>query len=201
MGYRVGNIYVIATVAVVGGGLFGFDISSLSAQLGENAYKCYFNQGPNGPPFNDNPNCTGPASGVQGGITAAMAGGSWLGALISGTLSDRLGRKWSIMAGCIVWLVLFSLRWILASNLRQDGRFNNYLRFSKYRYAHRRTHHQRSCSRCRISSSPSLYFRTGSTFTTRPLCRFTAMGNHLGNSYHVLVSHSQHSNHQYGIGY
>ena len=99
----VGNIYVIASVAVVGGGLFGFDISSMSAQLSENAYKCYFNQGPQGPPFNDNLNCSGPRSLVQGGITASMAGGSWLGALISGILSDRVWRKRLIQFGCLVW--------------------------------------------------------------------------------------------------
>lgn len=39
----IGNIYVIAGVAVTGGALFGFDISSLSAQLGMQSYKCYFN--------------------------------------------------------------------------------------------------------------------------------------------------------------
>lgn len=99
----IGNIYVIASVAVVGGGLFGFDISSMSAQLGENSYKCYFNQGPNGPPFNDDLDCSGPTSLNQGGITAAMAAGSWLGALFSGPISDRMGRKWSIMLGCIIW--------------------------------------------------------------------------------------------------
>lgn len=32
--YTVGNVYVIAAVAVIGGGLFGFDISSMSAILG-----------------------------------------------------------------------------------------------------------------------------------------------------------------------
>lgn len=98
----VGNIYVIAAVAVVGGGLFGFDISSLSAQLGEQSYLCYFNQGPHGPPFTQE-KCSGPHELVQGGITASMAAGSWLGALISGPLSDRLGRKYSIMVGCIIW--------------------------------------------------------------------------------------------------
>lgn len=98
----IGNIYVIAAVAVVGGGLFGFDISSLSAQLGEQAYKCYFNQGPEGPPFNNN-ECSGPRELVQGGITASMAAGSWAGALCSGPLSDRAGRKASIMTGCIIW--------------------------------------------------------------------------------------------------
>ncbi|KAK7426454.1 high affinity glucose transporter [Neonectria magnoliae] len=101
----IGNIYVIAGVAVVGGALFGFDISSVSAQLSENSYKCYFNQGPHGPPYSDTEHCSGPRSLVQGGITASMAAGSWLGALISGPLSDRLGRKWSIMSGCIVWMI------------------------------------------------------------------------------------------------
>ncbi|KAM0428511.1 hypothetical protein ACHAPT_006871 [Fusarium lateritium] len=101
----IGNIYAIAGVAVVGGALFGFDISSVSAQLGENSYKCYFNQGPKGPPFTDDDDCSGPKSLHQGGITASMAAGSWLGALISGPLSDRLGRKYSIMVGCIIWII------------------------------------------------------------------------------------------------
>ncbi|PHH80223.1 hypothetical protein CDD80_2424 [Ophiocordyceps camponoti-rufipedis] len=101
----IGNIYVIAAVSVVGGGLFGFDISSLSAQLGEQAYLCYFNQGPSGPPFNDDEKCTGPRDVVQGGITAAMAAGSWLGALASGPLSDRAGRRYSIMVGCVIWVI------------------------------------------------------------------------------------------------
>jgi hypothetical protein len=46
MPYVVGNVYVIAAVAVVGGALFGFDISSMSAIISTPAYLCYFNQGP-----------------------------------------------------------------------------------------------------------------------------------------------------------
>lgn len=98
----VGNIYVIASIAVVGGGLFGFDIASISAQLTEPAYLCYFNQGPHGPPFDDQ-DCSGPTSLHQGGISAAMPAGSWLGALISGPLSDRIGRKKAIIIGSIIW--------------------------------------------------------------------------------------------------
>ncbi|KAL7929833.1 glucose transporter [Trichoderma chlorosporum] len=100
----IGNIYVIAGVSVVGGALFGFDISSVSAQLAEQSYLCYFNQDEN-PPTTADGTCGGPRPLVQGGITASMAAGSWLGALISGPLSDRLGRKYSIMVGCIIWLV------------------------------------------------------------------------------------------------
>jgi len=67
----------------------------MSAIIGTDPYKCYFNQG-------DKP-CQGPKSDVQGGITASMAGGSWLAALVSGYLSDILGRKKAIMIGAVIW--------------------------------------------------------------------------------------------------
>ncbi|TVY65728.1 MFS glucose transporter mfs1 [Lachnellula suecica] len=95
--YQVGNVYVIAAVSVLGGALFGFDISSMSAIISTPAYLCYFNQG-------DTP-CVGPQAGVQGGITAAMPGGSWLGALVSGYVSDILGRKRSIQIGATIWCI------------------------------------------------------------------------------------------------
>lgn len=37
--YTVGNFYVIAAAAVIGGGLFGFDISSMSAIIGVQQHK------------------------------------------------------------------------------------------------------------------------------------------------------------------
>ena len=66
----------------------------MSAILGTQAYKCYFNQGG----VNSKGACAGPSSGTQGGITAAMPAGSWVGALVSGYLSDIFGRKKSIVS-------------------------------------------------------------------------------------------------------
>ncbi|KAE9370509.1 putative high-affinity glucose transporter [Stipitochalara longipes BDJ] len=103
MGYQVGNVYVIAAVAVVGGGLFGFDISSMSAIISTNAYLCYFNQGPYY--WDKDHICSGPRASVQGGITASMPGGSWLGALISGYVSDILGRRRAIQVGSVIWVI------------------------------------------------------------------------------------------------
>jgi MFS family permease len=71
----------------------------MSAILPTTQYKCYFNQGPAGG------DCTGPNSNTQGGITASMAGGSWLAALISGYITDILGRKKAIMTGAVIWVI------------------------------------------------------------------------------------------------
>lgn len=94
---QIGNVYFITAISIIGGGLFGFDVSSMSAIITTDAYLCYFNQGPAGE------KCTGPRSDVQGGITASMAGGSWLAALFSGFLSDRFGRKTAIQVGAVIW--------------------------------------------------------------------------------------------------
>lgn len=99
----VGNIYVIAAIAVIGGGLFGFDISSMSAIITTESYLCYFAKSSIHINAEGKRVCPGPSSDVQGGITASMAGGSWLGALASGFLSDMVGRKHSIMVGSVIW--------------------------------------------------------------------------------------------------
>lgn len=73
----------------------------MSAILGTKPYKCYFNQG--------SVPCNGPTSTVQGGITASMAGGSWVSALVSGYISDIMGRKKAIMVGAVVWYVFLQM--------------------------------------------------------------------------------------------
>ncbi|RYP60226.1 hypothetical protein DL770_010033 [Monosporascus sp. CRB-9-2] len=99
---QFGNIYIIAATAVIGGALFGFDISSMSAIISTQPYRCQFNRAPW---RNSEGLCYGPNPDVQGGITAAMPGGSWLGALVSGFLSDIYGRKTSIQIGAVIWIV------------------------------------------------------------------------------------------------
>ncbi|KAL7276952.1 high affinity glucose transporter [Rhizina undulata] len=86
----VTNIYAICAFAAIGGGLFGFDISSMSGVLGTNAYKNYFNN---------------PQGSRQGGITAAMPAGSLVGALASSYLGDYFGRKVAIQIGAAIWII------------------------------------------------------------------------------------------------
>ncbi|OLL26196.1 High-affinity glucose transporter [Neolecta irregularis DAH-3] len=81
--------WTTSLVATIGGGLFGFDISSVSAFIGTQQYKDYFH----------NPN-----SNLQGGITASMSAGSFAGSLVAGYLSDRLGRRKAIQIGAVIWM-------------------------------------------------------------------------------------------------
>ncbi|KAJ5110259.1 High-affinity glucose transporter [Penicillium argentinense] len=117
MVYTIGNIYIITTVAVIGGALFGFDIASMSAMVGDffkvslltarrlslgtQQYRCFFNQ----TGTNEEGSCGGPTSSTQGGISAAMPGGSFVGALISGIVTDWLGRKHAIQVGSVIWCI------------------------------------------------------------------------------------------------
>lgn len=74
----------------------------MSAIISTQPYLCQFNQLGR----NEKNLCIGPTNDVQGGITAAMPGGSWLGALCSGFVSDTFGRKRSIQIGSVIWYVV-----------------------------------------------------------------------------------------------
>ncbi|KAK9456903.1 general substrate transporter [Dipodascopsis uninucleata] len=82
--------YALAAVATIGGTLFGFDVSSVSAFVDNPDYRAFFGY---------------PTDVQQGGITAAMAGGSLVGSLFSGYVSDRIGRKNSVQCGAVTWLI------------------------------------------------------------------------------------------------
>jgi MFS family permease len=84
------NVYLISGLTTIGGLIQGFDVSSMSAIIGTDQYKTYFNK---------------PDAVLQGGITASMAGGSLLGSLFSSWTSDRFGRRDSLFIACIIWLV------------------------------------------------------------------------------------------------
>ncbi|KAI1141654.1 general substrate transporter [Hypoxylon sp. FL0543] len=88
--YQATNVYLICGFAAIGGGLFGFDISSMSGVIGTSAYKRYF----------DNP-----VSYRQGGITASMPAGSLVGSLASSFVADRFSRKVALQVACVLWII------------------------------------------------------------------------------------------------
>ncbi|KAI0465497.1 high affinity glucose transporter [Komagataella kurtzmanii] len=84
------NIYAIAITATVSGLMFGFDISSVSSFVSQDHYRNYFNR---------------PDSLTQGGITASMAGGSFLGSLFSSDFQDIFGRRVALHMCSVLWII------------------------------------------------------------------------------------------------
>lgn len=70
--------------------LFGFDVSSMSAWIGSDQYLEYFGH---------------PDSNKQGGITASMSAGSFIGSLAAGYLCDRLGRRGVLKVASVIWVI------------------------------------------------------------------------------------------------
>ncbi|KAK3385571.1 general substrate transporter [Podospora didyma] len=84
------NVQLVALIATLGGMLFGFDISSMSAIVVTDQYLSYFNN---------------PSGVIQGAIGSALAAGSVIGSAVAGPISDKIGRRDAIMFACIFWLV------------------------------------------------------------------------------------------------
>ncbi|KAL8902701.1 MAG: hypothetical protein Q9207_004453 [Kuettlingeria erythrocarpa] len=88
--YQNYNVYAVCTFAAIGGGLFGFDISSMSGVLATQAYMNYFRVH---------------GRYRQGAITGAMAGGSFFGTLASSFIADKMSRKTAIQIAAVIWIV------------------------------------------------------------------------------------------------
>lgn len=84
------NIYVIAMISCLSGMMFGFDISSMSAFIGQDSYQKFFHS----------PNST-----LQGFITSSMALGSFFGSLASSFVSEPCGRRASLMICSMLWMI------------------------------------------------------------------------------------------------
>lgn len=84
------NTYLVAFVATVGGMLFGFDISSMSAIILSDQYNNFFKT---------------PSGIQQGAIGAALAAGSVIGSLMAGPISNRIGRRDAVFFAGLWWLV------------------------------------------------------------------------------------------------
>ncbi|KAK6197485.1 high-affinity glucose transporter [Scheffersomyces amazonensis] len=84
------NVYLIASISTIAGMMFGFDISSMSAFIGEDAYLNFFHT---------------PSANVQGFITSCMPLGSFFGSIASTFISEPFGRRLSLLLCAFFWSV------------------------------------------------------------------------------------------------
>ncbi|KAF6006421.1 high affinity glucose transporter [Brettanomyces bruxellensis] len=87
---KVYNVYIVCSISTISGMMFGVDISSISAFIGTDQYRRYFNN---------------PGSAIQGFITSSMALGSFFGSLATSFVSEPLGRRISLVICSFFWVV------------------------------------------------------------------------------------------------
>lgn len=118
---KIYNTYFVALIATLGGMLFGFDISSMSAIIGTDQYNDFFHN---------------PEGIYQGVIGAALAAGSIIGSFIAGPTSDAVGRRNAIGFGMAVstrtaWTDPNSLPVVVGWYSRADS--SQWLRYARCR--------------------------------------------------------------------
>jgi hypothetical protein len=86
--YTISNIYVLAAFGTIGGALFGFDVSSMSAWIDQDQYLEYFNY---------------PDANMQGGVGNTLQSSMEIPVLTS-LSADHGFHVWWIVHWC-------SLRW------------------------------------------------------------------------------------------
>lgn len=73
--YQISNIYALAAFGTIGGALFGFDVSSMSAWIDQDQYLEYFDS---------------PSSDLQGGVSSQTL---WYGGLDNSSDTDSINRS------------------------------------------------------------------------------------------------------------
>lgn len=87
--------YLICAFASFGGIFFGYDSGYINGVLGSSIfYKLV-----------DGANATSLSTSHTSLVTSILSAGTFVGALIAGDVSDRIGRKWSVITGCFIYLI------------------------------------------------------------------------------------------------
>lgn len=86
--------YVICAFASIGGLFFGYDSGYINGVNGSAAfYKAV-----------DGPDATALSNPHQSLIVSILSAGTFFGALIAGDVAEKIGRKWTVILGCAIYI-------------------------------------------------------------------------------------------------
>lgn len=87
--------YLICAFASFGGIFFGYDSGYINGVNGS-ALFIHLVEGPT---------ATALTTSHSSLITSILSAGTFFGAIIAGDVADRIGRKWTVIAGCFIYLI------------------------------------------------------------------------------------------------
>src|ERR1700750_2345115 len=96
--------YLMCAFASFGGIFFGYDSGYINGVNGDNyfVHSVQPNSPLNVPPGADAPSLS---SAHQSLIVSILSCGTFFGAIIAGDLADMIGRKWTVIMGCGIYIV------------------------------------------------------------------------------------------------
>ncbi|KAK3675836.1 hypothetical protein LTR78_004477 [Recurvomyces mirabilis] len=94
------NVYLLTTVAYMGSLLFGFDTGVMGSVLALNAFKDDFGLPPGKTGFASERNAE-----VSSNVVSLLTAGCFFGAIASSFINEKIGRRPTLMAFCVVFLI------------------------------------------------------------------------------------------------
>jgi len=82
--------FLVGVFASLGSVLFGYDLGVIAGVISCDTFKSFFNN---------------PSDTDTGIVVSFFTGGAFCGAGLAGPAGDRLGRRWTIVVGCVIYLL------------------------------------------------------------------------------------------------
>ncbi|KAH6683205.1 MFS sugar transporter-like protein [Halenospora varia] len=82
--------FLVGVFASMGSILFGYDLGVIAEVIASETFTSFFNK---------------PTSTETGIVVSFFTGGAFCGAGLAGPIGDKLGRRWTILIGCIIFLL------------------------------------------------------------------------------------------------
>ncbi|KAK5449979.1 hypothetical protein LTS15_008552 [Exophiala xenobiotica] len=87
--------YLMCAFASFGGIFFGYDSGYINGVLGSDIFVRNV----------EGPTATSLSSSHQSLVVSILSAGTFFGALIAGDMADMIGRKWTVIFGCLIYLI------------------------------------------------------------------------------------------------
>lgn len=103
--------YMICAFASFGGIFFGYDSGYINGVNGSDLFIKLVG----------GPDATELSSSHQSLIVSILSAGTFFGALIAGDVADRMGRKWTVILGCLIYIIGVVIQMITGPNVDALG--------------------------------------------------------------------------------
>jgi len=87
--------YMICAFASFGGIFFGYDSGYINGVLGNDIFIHQV----------EGPDAKSLSSSHTSLIVSILSAGTFFGAIVAGDVADRIGRKWTVIMGCFIYLI------------------------------------------------------------------------------------------------